>query len=993
MSQSATIALRDVDRISTFMQALAWIQRLGINVADQNNLTIDTAKAIIRSHIESKQGEAPRSKPPGIDTTSAAMKEDTAHRKRLALFYKDTRKYIEELPAPFQNDLDSMFPQYQQKMTNMTVDLGLTQCLLLVAGETGSGKSSLVNLLLGHELLPTSDLRCTAVVVEISYGEKPEAVLHWKDDSSGKSSQPIKMSCESLSKSSSMLAELERKITERDPYTDESPYEKIELFWPIEMLKGGLVIVDSPGVGESRLLPIQLAAYMERACGFIYVLDSTSAIHQHRLGQLLLKAVETSDGFDPSTTMFICNKWDNVQKDDHDRVKVAMHERLSLILPEVKKSQLFPISVRKCRNQLEYGQILQEHQKLIDSLRRFVPEALRGRLRRFYRFLSTILKRSLYTLRMSYNLNRQKVEDIRRHTGTVEQRMEKIKTAATKSLEEMRNDVKRSAWEAGNEIVKDMNAMKTRVQLLAWYEDDWPKKEKSWQSVMKNAYMKISERISKEIDQWEDKHKQVTSLQDNILQKFKKSFEVLDNQLKDIEKLLTHDMTGSSVGMYAFPQAMKENFNSKRQDRISKQSTKGGPAHMSMGYAVTSGLSFDPKDPTLKSLFKEFNHDPSKVMASATEIFLGYLDEVTVVSALTKFFDRFVKGLDNVAAFLPELISADRELLRKLNSDLQSGERRLDVFPSMSRAAADLQGGLDMFFVQRLMVTDFTVDSLVYDERNALGRGTFANVYKGTFRNKVVAIKEPKDRIKISDVTDVLIEESMLREINHVNVVKYFGVCRKGRDDDVRLIIVMEFCPDTLKGKFIDRATGPSNHGNEPEVQNRSIQELLNLLIQICRGLAYLHNKKIVHRDLKPDNVLLTETCEVRIADLGLAKKVKDIATLGIGTPVYMAPEILLLLEKYDTQADIYSLAMIMWELWYGRDLAEYASAEIVGGLRTNIRTGWRPSCTLRHPPLPFWKELMMTCWEEEPAKRKTALEVGKTLSKNLMEFRSSTNL
>ena len=61
-----------------------------------------------------------------------------------------------------------------------------------------------------------------------------------------------------------------------------------------------------------------------------------------------------------------------------------------------------------------------------------------------------------------------------------------------------------------------------------------------------------------------------------------------------------------------------------------------------------------------------------------------------------------------------------------------------------------------------------------------------------------------------------------------------------------------------FQGKFIDRATGPSYHGNEPEVQNRSIQELLNLLIQICRGLAYLHNKKIVHRDLKPDNVLVS---------------------------------------------------------------------------------------------------------------------------------------
>ena len=80
----------------------------------------------------------------------------------------------------------------------------------------------------------------------------------------------------------------------------------------------------------------------------------------------------------------------------------------------------------------------------------------------------------------------------------------------------------------------------------------------------------------------------------------------------------------------------------------------------------------------------------------------------------------------------------------------------------------------------------------------------------------------------------------------------------------------------------------------------------------------------------------LTEKSEVRIADLGLAKKVKDIATLGIGTPVYMAPEILLLLDKYDTQADLYSLGMIMWELWYGRDLAEYAAVEITGGLKVS---------------------------------------------------------
>lgn len=50
----------------------------------------------------------------------------------------------------------------------------------------------------------------------------------------------------------------------------------------------------------------------------------------------------------------------------------------------------------------------------------------------------------------------------------------------------------------------------------------------------------------------------------------------------------------------------------------------------------------------------------------------------------------------------------------------------------------------------------------------------------------------------------------------------------------------------------------------------------------------------------------LTARSEVKIADFGLAKKVRDIVTCGIGTPVYMSPEILLLNDKYDTKVDIY---------------------------------------------------------------------------------------
>uniref|UniRef100_A0A0B7B528 Protein kinase domain-containing protein n=1 Tax=Arion vulgaris TaxID=1028688 RepID=A0A0B7B528_9EUPU len=166
-----------------------------------------------------------------------------------------------------------------------------------------------------------------------------------------------------------------------------------------------------------------------------------------------------------------------------------------------------------------------------------------------------------------------------------------------------------------------------------------------------------------------------------------------------------------------------------------------------------------------------------------------------------------------------------------------------------------------------------------------------------------------------------------------------------------------------------------------------AIKIMANYTIQVCNGLAYLHHKSVVHRDLKPENVLLNAKGEVKIADFGLAKKVKDIITCGIGTPVYMAPEILLLNDKYDTKADIYSLAMIMWELWYGKDLAKYASLEIQGGLKVSIDAGWRPSLTMVHSPPQFWADLMKKSWDQNPKQRPTTIQIGKQLVQYYQEL------
>jgi NIMA (never in mitosis gene a)-related kinase len=86
--------------------------------------------------------------------------------------------------------------------------------------------------------------------------------------------------------------------------------------------------------------------------------------------------------------------------------------------------------------------------------------------------------------------------------------------------------------------------------------------------------------------------------------------------------------------------------------------------------------------------------------------------------------------------------------------------------------------------------------------------------------------------------------------------------------------------------------------------------------IQMCLGLAYIHNKKILHRDLKSLNIFLTKEDKVKIGDLGVAKVLNntDFANTFIGTPYYLSPEICE--EKpYNEKSDVWAFGCILYEM------------------------------------------------------------------------------
>ena len=151
---------------------------------------------------------------------------------------------------------------------------------------------------------------------------------------------------------------------------------------------------------------------------------------------------------------------------------------------------------------------------------------------------------------------------------------------------------------------------------------------------------------------------------------------------------------------------------------------------------------------------------------------------------------------------------------------------------------------------------------------------------------------------------------------------------------------------------------------------------LLKIVLNINHSTSsscsqFIHSKKIIHRDLKTHNLLVNDLWDTKVADFGIST-VNPTATRRmtcIGTPVYMAPEVLQL-EAYSTRADVYSFAIVLCELFTNQ--APYSeppydvmnSPQLVFHI---IEKGARPSLEGLHPTL---QHLIEECWQPTPHSR-----------------------
>jgi len=246
-----------------------------------------------------------------------------------------------------------------------------------------------------------------------------------------------------------------------------------------------------------------------------------------------------------------------------------------------------------------------------------------------------------------------------------------------------------------------------------------------------------------------------------------------------------------------------------------------------------------------------------------------------------------------------------------------------------------------------------------YQILKELGRGGMGIVYQAHD-------KQLKDQVAIKILSPLLSndpealermkrEVSAARRITHPNVIRIHDIAETG---GLHYVSMEYFQGSNLK-EFI-KTSGPL-----------SIGMASNIAYQICDGLEEAHRQGVVHRDLKSQNIIVGANNHIKIIDFGLAQSshLAGMTATGLimGTPEYMAPE-QVSGKRVDERADIYSLGIILYELFTGRVPFSGDSAIAVGFKQLKEDP---PKPTEINPQLPEAVEnVILKALEKDPFRR-----------------------
>ncbi|XP_078664264.1 uncharacterized protein LOC144907273 [Branchiostoma floridae x Branchiostoma belcheri] len=981
------------------------LQKLGMAEDETDELDVKEAREELKKRIRDIQETAGTSRRPGqaAENLKEILDTHNSKRARLAELCHRIDDYLANLDDSNKDNLKIQFDRtVEDILTDVQTQLHKEECPILVAGETSSGKSTFLNLLLGGEILPVAHLSSTSTICEVKYGETKQAVVHLRKSGIIDKLMGSKTVTIPLDGTKERQEELKSYMHLEGASRDQlPPAEKIEVFWPLPLLKGGIVIVDSPGVGESKIMDQVVSDYIPKAFAFLYIIDSSRAggVQQDRLGQLLklYAEKENAEDFNPESAMFICNKWDtvlaNVSPEEQDKVKTETFRKLSEMWPGLEESQVFFVSTKKA---VGLGGILSEDfSKVLNGLDLLLPKSLDIKLETQYRLLTRLSSAALTHINVQLNVARQNLdkEGKAQKYRQVKEHLRAFQEEAKQNMEELesmvRNNIK-TTMAFISHLVETGELKKKRLEirkgnpLLGGHLIVWESEKKHSDGDDFSGFHAIYKDMARNSAQcsWFEEH--IKPMERSFEQKTEEIVNSLQDACQQAMRVCTNNPSLEPIR-----QSLKVHDVLRLQRPRSffywliwslerGRSLRARIARWGRSIAKAVLGSTSRAESILHNCWKKAPEGTPLVdiLISA----LSSSDEL-----LTELADRQMQPQRDLMALLEADITKMRTIMDQTIDqtfkDTRSNDEILQTYEPQSENINSFLGQLAMFHLTSTRRYEYDLDSIAgwTDTRNRIGGGGFGEVFRVQVPWKgaetPAALKlglMPYDIIRTETASDFLKEEDNLGKLTGDHIVKYYGTAYRREGGGLRLGLVMELCEGTLADRIIgNRDLNPAWWGSNPVKQAAAFSYTQNLAVQLCEGLKHIHDAGYIHRDLKLINILVTKDT-VKLADVGLTKREVDITGTVAGTPLYAAPEVK---ERkvYDKSADIYSLGLILFEMWYGRTLygleddiySELIEKDLKRG--RDIRMPDWPDAV---PPIPEWTSLIHNCLKLDPKKR-----------------------
>uniref|UniRef100_A0A1I8HXC8 Dual serine/threonine and tyrosine protein kinase n=2 Tax=Macrostomum lignano TaxID=282301 RepID=A0A1I8HXC8_9PLAT len=361
------------------------------------------------------------------------------------------------------------------------------------------------------------------------------------------------------------------------------------------------------------------------------------------------------------------------------------------------------------------------------------------------------------------------------------------------------------------------------------------------------------------------------------------------------------------------------------------------PAYQVLKKTLLEGYSLSSKDFLLGTISKE------------------NLVECLITSLKEWFEKQHREFLDNIASS-EQLVESCMKLTEKERSEIKT------LYPRVARLHM-----LTMDVISKYKYRGFRIDT----EGN-LGSGAQGEVFRVLNESGEPALAAKRivsDEPSLDDIATEVYHSSVLEHDNLVHVV---GVrLHKSKPDEKRwtVEIYMELmCCDAW---------------NLMQRHRLPVRQRLKIGLELAKALQFLHSSELIHRDVKLANVLVSEDLrQVKLSDFGLVKSTGFVNRTLVGTPIYLAPE-LVRGESYHTSADVFSLGIALWYLFEGTGKRHPEYVEIMPSVGAILLAGALDCRPTRLPNMSdqLW-DLMESCWSGTPDSRPTAEKAVESLQK-----------